>query len=154
MKIGDVAEQLGITVQTLRYYEKEHLLETQKTAGGTRVYSADDIERIRAIRTLVELGIPHTMIRHLAQARSKSDTGDQACKTVSSELDDITGKLEQLQQTITETLSDIKKADQLVKQCIGCQTKPTRRNCAPCPVTNGLDQARLLQLIWDQDYET
>ena len=153
MKIGDVAIQLGLTVQTLRFYEKEELLDTQKTAGGTRIYTPDDIERVRAIRTLVELGIPLTMIKHLAHARSNSDTGDQASQSVSSQLKQIENKLMQLQRTLTETLSDIKQADQLVTQCTNCQTRPTRKNCAPCPVTKDLNHAQLLQLIWDQDVE-
>jgi DNA-binding transcriptional MerR regulator len=50
-KIGDVAKQLNISVDTLRYYEKIALLKNiQRKNNSVRFYSDEDVTRIRFIR--------------------------------------------------------------------------------------------------------
>jgi MerR family transcriptional regulator, heat shock protein HspR len=44
-------------VQNLRAYEKAGLVDPQRTPGGTRLYSLDDIERLRQIAALLEEGL-------------------------------------------------------------------------------------------------
>lgn len=51
--IGTVARMLGISVQTLRLYESEGLLLVRKSAGGQRLYSEADIERLECIRRAI-----------------------------------------------------------------------------------------------------
>lgn len=56
--ISVIAKMLDIHPQTLRLYEKEGLITPQRTRGNTRLYSENDIERIRNIMTLTrELGV-------------------------------------------------------------------------------------------------
>ena len=53
-----VASELSqVGLQTLRLYERRHLIRPQRTAGGTRRYSEDDIDRIRRITELVATGV-------------------------------------------------------------------------------------------------
>ncbi|MFQ5913976.1 MAG: heat shock protein transcriptional repressor HspR [Nitrospinota bacterium] len=53
-----VAELLDIHQQTLRLYEREGLVTPKRTPGNTRMYSRDDIERLRTILNLTrELGV-------------------------------------------------------------------------------------------------
>ncbi|AUN39538.1 HTH-type transcriptional regulator glnR (plasmid) [Tsukamurella tyrosinosolvens] len=53
-----VASELSqVGLQTLRLYERRHLIRPQRTAGGTRRYSEDDIARIRRITELVATGV-------------------------------------------------------------------------------------------------
>lgn len=55
--IGVVCEMFHIHPQTLRLYEREGLLHPQR-AGGARLYSQEDVERIRMILNLTkELGV-------------------------------------------------------------------------------------------------
>lgn len=152
-KIGEAADRLGLSVQTLRFYEHEGLLVTGKTERGTRIYSEDDLARIQAIRRLVELDIPLQLIRQLADTRRNSESGDQACRAVSGQLGEMTHRLRALGQAIDRALQDIEQADQLVRRCRDCRLKPSYRQCAPCPVSQDLDQAQILQLIWDQKHE-
>jgi MerR family transcriptional regulator, heat shock protein HspR len=51
--IGEVARMLDVSVQTLRLYEERGLVLIQKSAGNQRIYTQDDIERIRCIRTAI-----------------------------------------------------------------------------------------------------
>jgi MerR family transcriptional regulator/heat shock protein HspR len=51
--IGTVARMLGVSVQTLRLYEREGLILTGKTPGKQRRYDEEDVERLRCIRKAI-----------------------------------------------------------------------------------------------------
>ncbi|WP_313539517.1 MerR family transcriptional regulator [Leifsonia aquatica] len=89
------AELLGLAPATLRLYEQKGLLTPARTAGGTRRYSADDVERMRRIADLQADGLHLSGIgrvidledqnealrRDLAEAREErggDDGGDPA----------------------------------------------------------------------------
>jgi MerR family transcriptional regulator, heat shock protein HspR len=55
--ISVAAELSGISVQSLRLYERHGLLTPQRSAGGTRRYSADDLVRLQRIGELVAAGV-------------------------------------------------------------------------------------------------
>jgi MerR family transcriptional regulator/heat shock protein HspR len=55
--ISVAAELVGTGVQSLRAYEARGLLEPERTEGGTRRYSADDLDRLRRIGDLLEAGL-------------------------------------------------------------------------------------------------
>jgi MerR family transcriptional regulator/heat shock protein HspR len=52
--ISVAAELAGVHPQTLRIYERKGLLRPKRTAGNTRRYSEDDIERLRMIQSLTQ----------------------------------------------------------------------------------------------------
>jgi MerR family transcriptional regulator, heat shock protein HspR len=55
--IAVTSDLVGTGVQNLRAYEKAGLLEPTRTAGGTRLYSSDDIARLRRIQALLAQGL-------------------------------------------------------------------------------------------------
>ena len=55
--ISVAAELVGMGVQTLRLYESRGLLEPERTEGGTRRYSANDLNRLRHIGDLLDAGL-------------------------------------------------------------------------------------------------
>jgi DNA-binding transcriptional MerR regulator len=57
MRIGDVAKEVGTTTRTIRYYEEIGLLPEsgERPAGGHRLYSESDVERLREVVRLKEL---------------------------------------------------------------------------------------------------
>jgi len=52
--ISIAAEMVGVSVQTLRLYECANLLSPQRSASQRRLYSRNDIERLRCIRIMLE----------------------------------------------------------------------------------------------------
>ena len=57
-RIGELATRVGLTERTIRYYEELGLLESVKRLdGGVRVYTDDDVRRLRYIRKLKTLGL-------------------------------------------------------------------------------------------------
>jgi len=55
--ISVAAELVGMGVQNLRLYEARGVLEPERSDGGTRRYSADDLDRLRRIGDLLEAGL-------------------------------------------------------------------------------------------------
>ena len=56
--ISVAAKMVGVHAQTLRYYEREGIIEPSRSPGNQRLYSPLDIERLRQIKTLVDdLGV-------------------------------------------------------------------------------------------------
>jgi MerR family transcriptional regulator, heat shock protein HspR len=55
--ISVAADLVGMTPQTLRLYEERGLLEPARTAGGTRLYSQDDLDRLHRIGELLSEGL-------------------------------------------------------------------------------------------------
>lgn len=55
--ISIAADLVGTGVQNLRAYERRGLLSPDRTSGGTRLYSEDDLARLRRITELLGLGL-------------------------------------------------------------------------------------------------
>lgn len=55
--ISVAAELAGMGVQNLRMYEARGLLQPDRTDGGTRRYSADDVDRLHRIGELLKAGL-------------------------------------------------------------------------------------------------
>jgi MerR family transcriptional regulator/heat shock protein HspR len=53
LSIGKVAEKLGVSVETIRLYERKGLILSTKTGGNQRLFSDSDIERLKCIRTAI-----------------------------------------------------------------------------------------------------
>jgi len=57
-RIGELSSKVGLTERTIRYYEELGLLESVKRLeGGVRVYTDDDVRRLRFIQKLKMLGL-------------------------------------------------------------------------------------------------
>jgi MerR family mercuric resistance operon transcriptional regulator len=104
MKIGDLARAGGVSVETIRFYQRRGLLSEPPRGAGARRYSAADLERLRSIRaaqtagfTLEEiatlLALDHTdraAARTLAEARIAAiDEKIATLKTMRSALKDL-----------------------------------------------------------------
>lgn len=68
MKIGEVAERVGLSLRTLRYYEESGLITPAgRTAGGFRLYSERDVQRLLLIMQMKPLGFSLEQMRQVAQ---------------------------------------------------------------------------------------
>ena len=75
LRIGEVAEQVGVSTRTVRYYEQLGLLgDVARSAGGTRWYTAEDVEVLGRIRDLQSvMGFDLDQIRIILDADRRID---------------------------------------------------------------------------------
>ena len=70
---GEIAKLCGVTVRTVQYYDTRGILSpTELTEGGRRLYSEDDLKRLKVICFLRELGLP---IDSISQLLAEEDPG-------------------------------------------------------------------------------
>jgi len=71
--IGKVAKQLGVSADTLRYYEKEGLITpASKTAAGYRLYNDNALQRIRFIKHAQQCGFTLSNINDLLKLKREN----------------------------------------------------------------------------------
>lgn len=150
-KIGQVADALGTTPRTLRFYEEQGLLTPRRTERGTRLYSAHDWERARLVLHLADLGIPLEEIRALVTARPSSSSGAQASRRVAKHLGHLRGQAEAIRDMAETLMADVAAAEAAVRQCRDCPNPPTPAGCPRCPALARLEEDTLLNLIWDPE---
>ncbi len=128
LHIGEVARQTGVSVDALRFYEKERLLRPpSRTSGGFRLFSAQDIERVQFIRQVQELGFSLGEVKELLVLRSGSV---DACSRVR-------GMLEQKLIKVRHQIHELQKLENELQSAIkACETaqRRTRRHPQRCPV--------------------
>ena len=78
LQIGALAARSGVSIDTVRYYERRKLLPAApRTAGGFRLFSPDAVERVRFIKQAQDLGLSLDEIGELL-----SSGGAQECERV------------------------------------------------------------------------
>ncbi|MBK5940975.1 MerR family transcriptional regulator [Halochromatium roseum] len=149
MKIGAIAEQLGTTVRTLRFYEAQGLVQPQRTPGGTRLYDEADVARFAAVLALARLGFSLQELAALAAVRSQNETGDAASRDVLARLAAMDQSLAAQAAAIKTQRRDLAQAQALVRRCQGCTQRPLRAVCDQCEVSRGVSDSQILQLVWE-----
>jgi Cd(II)/Pb(II)-responsive transcriptional regulator len=94
MRIGELAAQAGVDVQTVRYYEREGLIEAPaRTASGYRSYGPAHVERLNFIRHCRSLDMALADIKRLiALSRDKTVSCDEVNGLVHVHLERVRAK--------------------------------------------------------------
>jgi MerR family transcriptional regulator, heat shock protein HspR len=76
--IGQVAELLGVQPAALRRIEEQGLVQPDRSEGGQRRYSRDEVERLREVLELTDEGVTLAGVRHVLELRQRvSDLEDE-----------------------------------------------------------------------------
>ena len=72
MTVGKLARQAGVHIETVRFYEKQRLLpRPERTQGGHRLYSSEDVQRLRFIQRAKSVGFTLKEIAVLSRLREE-----------------------------------------------------------------------------------
>ncbi|MEX2152546.1 MAG: heavy metal-responsive transcriptional regulator [Gemmatimonadaceae bacterium] len=128
MLIGEVAKQVGVRVQTLRYYELRGLLpDTKRRASGYREYDAGTVALVRFIRNAQELGFTLREISELiALRRQRSARRTDVRDLASRKIDEMDRRIRQLKSIKAELVT-------LIAECGGAGSQ------RPCPILTAID---------------
>ena len=111
LKIGEVARQTGIGIETLRFYEKSGLLEKPaRTQSGYRMYSSDVLDRLGFIRQAQVLGFSLDEIKKVIDDARK---GHSPCDEVR---EIVRKRLEELDQRMREMARYRKELDETLEE--------------------------------------
>jgi MerR family copper efflux transcriptional regulator len=126
LQIGQVAAHAGVSVDTVRYYERRLLLErAYRSSGGFRLFPEETVARIRFIKQAQDIGVSLDDIKELLISAG----GAAQCRRVRdilrkklSDLDDQMKAMRRFRRTLSHHLS-------------ACETELNKRGeAADCPV--------------------
>jgi DNA-binding transcriptional MerR regulator len=141
---GDLARSTGNTVRTIRFYEEEGLLKPAVVSdGGHRRYTEDDLERLRLITDLRELGLSLLEIRSILDLRTGCQNAAEFAIRFQAVL---AGHLEQAQRRL-ERLRRVKK--ELFDALAAIQERLSSagvEQCA-CAVADAEDAPRIVKVL-------
>ena len=134
LKIGDFADLAGTNLRTLRYYEEIGLFApAARSTGGFRYYRQTDVNRLRMVQSLQELGLPLERIRELMTTRENGDTRVERVRAALAAQGELLrkriGELEAQEQRTQQAMTKL-------ETCAVCDHHPTGDNnyCEPCAV--------------------
>lgn len=107
--IGKLVRELNINKETIRYYEKIGLLsETKRDKNGYRLYSDEDIEKIKFILIIKKFGFSLKEISTLIHNEVLCGDITSIRKLVGNKINDINSKMNELIET-KNLLEKVKK---------------------------------------------
>ena len=99
-RIGEIAKLADVTPDTIRYYEKQQMMEHGgRTEGGFRLYTDHDLKRLKFIRHARQLGFTLESIRELLSIRVDPEhhTCQESKSIVQARLSEVEARIEEMQ---------------------------------------------------------
>ncbi len=125
MQIGIVAKKIGLSVDAIRFYERNGLLpRPSRTEGGFRRYGESDVETLAFVRRVQGLGFKLSEIRGLLRLRGNRL---QPCAPVQRRLQE---KLADVQQKLV----DLQKLERELRIALRSCNRELRKRPAHCPI--------------------
>jgi DNA-binding transcriptional MerR regulator len=124
VKIGQVAAEAGVTVDTVRFYERRGVLPApRRRPSGYREYEQTTVERIRVARDLQRLGLS---LDEVIAALHDHDTG-------TTDREEQLARLEAVVERIDTRITDLQATRRTIRdtieqcRCGNCRFSPTHR---------------------------
>lgn len=135
--IGQASQQSGVNIETIRYYEREGVVpKPGRSAAGRRLYSADEIAKLRFVKRCRDLGFPIPIIQTFLSFTEQDDRSCGEVKMLAEDhLAEIDAKIDNLER-LREALLNLSK------------------NCddgtAVCPMMDSLMKDGLAEVVAEQ----
>jgi len=129
--IGKIATLAGVSPDTLRYYEKEHLITpVAKTAAGYRLYNDEAVRRIRFIKTAQHCGFSLSDIHELLTLRQAESACCEDVRSVAIE------KKLRIEHKLRALQAMSRALDELIQGCEGGEAATEH-----CPILAALENS-------------
>ena len=128
-KVGEIAEKIGVNIETLRYYEKIKIMPKPKRMESRyRIYDELDLKRLLFIKRAKELGFTLKEIKELLNIKIESTATCGDVKHLAEH------KLTDIEERIKDLKSIKNVLVKLVNQCV-CEELSTDE----CPILEVID---------------
>ncbi len=125
--ISELAEKCGVNKETIRYYERKKLLQQpSRTHAGYRIYSEDDVKRIKFIKRLQDLGFS---LGEIYKLLGVVDNDEVRCRDM---YEFVSKKEEEVQKHI----EDLKRIETMLQDLK--QRCPDKKQLQDCPIIETL----------------
>ena len=133
LRIGKLAAAVGVSPHTIRYYEKLHLLpRANRTYAGYRMYTEEDVKRLRFIKQAQKIGFS---LNDINQVLLRGKAGLEECQRIRDLLNSKLGEIDQWMAEMVAFREVVAGCRKECEEALG----GARGDC--CPVLSELDRA-------------
>lgn len=126
LRIGEVANEFGVTLRTLRFYEDKGLI-SPKRAGVTRLYSRRDRARLKLILLGKKIGFSLREVKQLMDLYEPNGNNTRQLKVALEKSQKQLKRLEKQRESITEAIDELKKLSVEVQSRLDA----VKNHCSP-----------------------
>jgi DNA-binding transcriptional MerR regulator len=145
---GDLARATGNTVRTVRFYEEEGILEPAEVSdGGHRRYGDDDLERLKLIGDLRELGLSLCEIKDILALRKGCSCVAEFAERLEKSLAGHVAEAQRRMERIERVRHEIERTIHLVQSHLMAGAKQVR----PCDMHCAPDAPKMLRVLAPRD---
>ena len=113
-QIGGVAEKLGVSTRTIKYYEELGLVSPEnRSPGGFRLYNSADVERLQRILRLKGMGFSLAAIREFLSVRDAAREEATREDVLAQTTEHLRSREREVAERIAKTREDLKSAEAL-----------------------------------------
>ena len=142
-RIGEIAQQTGVSVETLRFYEKRRLLNAPpRSEGGFRLYSDDAVQQVKFIKQAQSLGLTLDDVQQLLIGRQRRPAV-ASCRRVR---DLLTRRIEDIDARIKE-LREFRRT--LNEHLVACDRALAAAGDPECPTIEALGGAKRVSKTYE-----
>ncbi len=133
MQIGIVARKIGVSVDAIRFYERNGLLpRPPRTPGGFRRYGENEVETLAFVRRVQGLGFKLSEIQGLLKLRGNRL---QPCAPVQR-------RLQEKLMDVRQKLRDLRKLERELQLALRSCNRELRKRSAHCPILSERSPAK------------
>ena len=133
LRIGEVARQSGVAIETLRFYEKSGLLQPSgRTQSGYRLYNREIFERLSFIKKAQSVGF---RLEEIARLVEEAEAGKRPCK-------DVRRLAAQKLATLEARIRELQRYRRELKQTLDAWEHVGERDGYVCGLIEGLEQGK------------
>lgn len=134
LRIGDVAKRADVSVDTVRYYERQGLLPVApRTSAGYRVFTTDAIERVLFIKQAQEVGFSLSEIATLVVNNGINDCG-RIHDLLTEKLSEVDARLKRIRSFRAKLTHYLAECEEVLQK---------HGNSADCPVVEEIAHVEL-----------
>lgn len=116
-QIGEAAAQTGLSLRTIRFYEEVGLVPPSgRTAGGFRLYTDEDIERLQLVKDLKPLDFSLEEMGEVLQLRDQLDAQDPGSESHAQLRERLDGFAEVAEQRCEDLRGQLRAAEAVAEQ--------------------------------------
>ena len=145
MNIGDAAKKAGVSQRCLRYYEELGILAPEdRTSGGYRLYSENQLNKLQMIDGLKSLGFPLAQIRNILTVNEGAPIGSEKASRVLQLLNQQLAQIEDKIALYHLLKGSLVSAIEIMKMnCLKCNKNMLTERCQDCDVITGCKELPL-----------
>jgi DNA-binding transcriptional MerR regulator len=141
---GDLARATGNTVRTIRFYEEQGLIKPAEVSdGGHRRYTAEELERLRLIGDLRELGLSLSDIKSMLDLRAGCDSAAEFAARFHAVLAEHIVHAQRRIERLRRVRRELVQARAAVARRLSCESE----HACPCAVAAVIGAPRIVKVL-------